>query len=224
MTNEKWPMTNNKFWCLIARTICHLSFVISHLSLNSRYLTLPVLQVLLCLLIPAAAWGAEAGEEKWGVLLTLGRFFNLAVVAGILMWVARKPLASFLVSRTQSIQEQLSEAQKVRREAEAKLAEIQSRMNRLDEELRALKEAAEREAQEEYRRLIAEAERDAEKIVERARREIDGMTRAAQIELKAHVAELSIRVAEENIRSEITEEDRGRIFTRFVTRLGGKKG
>ena len=178
--------------------------------------------LLFFLLIPGVVWAAEAGAEKSSVLLTVGRFFNLAVVVGILMWVARKPLASFLVSRTQSIQEQLSEAQKLRREAEAKLAEVQSRMSRLDDELRILKETAEREAQEEYRRLIAEAERDAEKIVERARREIEGMTRAAQMDLKAYVAELSIRLAEENVRREITEEDRGRIFARFVTRLGGK--
>ncbi len=215
-------MTNNKLSCLLARAICHLSLAISHLSLKGRYLMMLALQVFLCLLVPEVVWGAEAGQQKWGVFLTLGRFFNLAVVVGILMWVARKPLASFLVSRTQSIQEQLSEAQKVRGEAEAKLAEIQSRMSRLDDELRALKETAERQAQEEYRRLVAEAERDAEKIVERARREIGGMTRAAQMELKAYVAELSIRLAEENIRAEITEEDRGRIFARFVTRLGGK--
>src|SRR5947208_14319689 len=117
-------MTNNKFSCLLARAICHLSLAISHLSLKGRYLMMLALQVFLCLLVPEVVWGAEAGQQKWGVFLTLGRFFNLAVVVGILMWVARKPLARFLVSRPQSIEEQLSEGKKVGRGAEDQLAEI----------------------------------------------------------------------------------------------------
>jgi F-type H+-transporting ATPase subunit b len=172
------------------------------------------------LLFPDRVSAAEEGGDKWGILLTIGRLFNLALVAGIVVWLARKPLAEFFVSRTQSIHEQITEAEKVRRESEAKLAEIQSRMSHLDEELKALKESAEKEAQAEYQRLIGEAERDAQKIIDRARQEIDGMTRAAHIELKAHAGELSVQLAEEIIRREITDEDRGRIFARFVTRLG----
>ena len=174
------------------------------------------------LTLPDGVLAAGGGEDKWGILLTIGRFFNLALVVGIVVWVARKPLASYFASRTQSIHEQLSEAQKVRQEAEAKLAEMRSRMSHLDEELRAQKDAAEKEARAEYERLIGEAERDARKILDRAREEIDGMTRAAHLELKIHTAELSVRLAEEMIRREITDEDRGRILARFVTRLGGK--
>jgi F-type H+-transporting ATPase subunit b len=139
------------------------------------------------------------------------------------VWVARKPLKSFFASRTQSIQEQLAEARKVQEEADAKLAQMESQMSHLDEELRALGADAEREARDEYQRLLAEAEQDANKIVERARQEIEGLTRTAQMELKAHVAELSVRLAEEGIRREITDQDRDRLFMRFVTKLGGEK-
>jgi len=184
-----------------------------------------ILLLLACvtLLFPGQVLAAAEGGDKWGILLTIGRFFNLALVLGIVAWIARKPLAEFFVTRTQSIHEQITEAEKVRRESEAKLAEIQSRMSHLDEELKALKESAEREAQAEYQRLIAVAERDAQKIIDRARQEIDGMMRAARLELKTHAGELSVQLAEEIIRREITDEDRGRIFARFVTRLGVKQ-
>lgn len=155
--------------------------------------------------------------------MTLGRLFNLALVIGVLIFAARKPLANFFAARTESIRQQLAEAQAARQEAEAKLAEVESRMSRLDEELQAMKATAENEAQEEYARILREAGRDADKIVERARREIEGMTRAAQMELKSHVADLSVRLAEETIRREISDEDKGRIFARFVTRLGDKQ-
>lgn len=155
--------------------------------------------------------------------MTLGRLFNLALVIGVLIFAARKPLANFFAARTESIRQQLAEAQAARQEAEAKLAEEEARMSGLDEELQALKATAENEAQEEYARILREAGRDADKIIERARREIEGMTRAAQMELKSHVADLSVRLAEETIRREISDEDKGRIFARFVTRLGDKQ-
>jgi F-type H+-transporting ATPase subunit b len=156
-------------------------------------------------------------------LLLAGRFFNLAVIVGVLVWVARKPLRNFYASRTQAIREQLDQAQQARIDAEAKLAEMQSKMSRLDDELRELKAVAERDAQQEYERLVQAAEKDSERIIERARMEIDGMTRAARMELKAHVAELSVGMAEEKIRHEITDEDRSRLFEQFVRKVGGAR-
>lgn len=174
------------------------------------------------LAFPAVSLAAEKGG-KWGLWLTIGRFFNLALVIGVLVWVARKPLAKFYVNRTAMIREQLDEAQKARAEAEAKLAEIESRMSRLDQELNEIKATAEQEAQAEYRRLVEVAEQDAQKVTERARQEIEGLTRAAQLELRTRAAELAVQLAEERIRQEISPEDRRRLFSQFVTRLGGAK-
>jgi F-type H+-transporting ATPase subunit b len=187
-----------------------------------RLLVLALLLLGEAVLLPGVALAAEEGD-KWGIWMPLGRLFNLALVVGILVWVARKPLQNFYANRTQTIREQLAEAQAARKEAEAKLAEIESRMSRLDDELREIKEQAEKEAQEEYLRLLSAAERDAGKIIERTREEIEGMTRSAQLELKAHVAELSVQLAEEKIRQDITDEDRSRLFSRFVTKLGGER-
>jgi F-type H+-transporting ATPase subunit b len=168
------------------------------------------------------ALAAEAGS-KWGIWLEVGKVFNLLLVAAVLVWAVRKPLSNFFASRTQAIRDQLAEAQKARMEAEAKLAEMESRMSRLDDEIRDIKAVADQESKDEYQRLLTAAEQDAEKIVERSRQEIEGITRAAQQELKLHVAELSVKMAEARIRGEITDGDRGRLFSQFVTKLGGKE-
>ena len=152
---------------------------------------------------PETAFAAEEGEP-WGIWLSLGRVFNLLLVVGVLIWVARKPLSNFFANRSESIREQLAEAQKARADAEARLAEVQSRMSRLDDELKEIANTAEKEAQDEYQKLLVQAEQDAEKIVERSRQEIEGMTRAAQQELRLHAAELSVRLAEEKIQNEIS--------------------
>jgi len=173
-------------------------------------------------LSPDIAFAAEE-SNKWGIWLDIGKFANLILVIAVLVWVARKPLLNFFSSRTQEIHEQLAEAQRARKEAEAKLAEMESRMSRLDDEIREIKIAADKEAKEEYQRLLTIAEQDAEKIIERSKQEIEGITRAAQQGLKLHVAELSVKLAEEKIRGEITEADHERIFSRFITKLEGKE-
>ena len=188
---------------------------------SARLMSYGTLLIALCVLLPGVAFGAE--ESKWGVLLPIGRLFNLALVVAVLVWAAREPLKSFFSLRSQSIRERLAEAERARVEAETKLAEIEMRMSRLDDELRAIKTAAEEEAHQEFHRLMSASQTEAAKIVDRAEQEIRGLTRAAQIELKAHVAELSVQLAEDRIRSEITDDDSNRLFARFVTGLGGQK-
>ena len=193
--------------------------------MNSKYARFSFIIALLfasgMIVLPETAFASEE-PNPWGMWFDFGRVFNLLVVAGVLVWVARKPLSTFFANRSQAIRDELAEAQKGRVEAEAKLAEIESRMSRLDDELKEIARASEKEGQDEYQRLLAAAEQDAQKIVERTKQEIDGMTRAAQLELKQHAAELSVHLAEERIRREITPADRDRLFSRFVTKLGGQ--
>lgn len=185
---------------------------------------LPVLLVLAgCLLGAEPLLAADGSEGGWGIWLFIGRLFNLAVVVGLLVWVARKPLANFYASRSESIREQLAEAQRARAEAEAKLAEIESKMSRLDQELGEMKAAAEKDAELEYKRLIEAADEESRKIVGKAKEEIDGITREAYLDLKAHAAELAVTLAGQKIKGQITEEDRRRLFENFLAGLEDKK-
>jgi F-type H+-transporting ATPase subunit b len=191
-------------------------------TLKARF---PLFSLLLVTGTIASSDTALAAEESsgWGIWLEVGKVFNLLLVVAVLVWAARKPLSNFFASRTQAIRDQLAEAQRARMEAESKLAEIESRMSRLDDEIREIKEVSDKESREEYRRLLTAAEQDAEKIIERSRQEIEGITRAAQQELKLHVAELSVKMAEARIRGDITDGDRGRLFSQFIAKLGGKE-
>jgi len=185
---------------------------------------LPVLFVLAgCLLGAEPLLAADGSEGGWGIWLFIGRLFNLAVVVGLLVWVARKPLANFYASRSESIREQLAEAQRARAEAEAKLAEIESKMSRLDQELGEMKAAAEKDAELEYKRLIEAADEESRKIVGKAKEEIEGITREAYLDLKAHAAELAVTLAGQKIKGQITEEDRRRLFENFLAGLEDKK-
>jgi len=189
---------------------------------TGRLLRIFLLNGAVCLALPAALRAAETTGEGWGSWLDIGKAANLVLVVAVLIWVARKPLAEFFTGRSRAIADQLAEAQKARLEAETRLAEIGTRMSSLETELLGIRAAAEQEAKAEYQRLTADAEREAQKIVERAGRDIEGVTRTAQLELKAYVSDLSVEMARQKVRSEVTDDDRRRLFARFVAGLGGK--
>jgi F-type H+-transporting ATPase subunit b len=194
------------------------------MRLRTLRVMLPVLLVLAgCLLGARPLLAAEGSEGGWGIWLFVGRLFNLAVVVALLVWVARKPLANFYASRSESIREQLAEAQRARAEAEAKLAEIETRMGRLDQELGEMKAAAEKDAELEYKRLVAAADEESRKLIGKAKEEIDGITREAYLDLKAHAAELAVSLAGQKIKSQITDEDRRRLHENFLAGLEDKK-
>lgn len=169
--------------------------------------------------LAAAVEGEEAGWGWW--FDGIGRAVNLLILFGIIYYFAREPLKNFFLKRRADIQREIRESRQAQAEAEKKLASIEERLKNLDSELAAMRAEAEREAALERRRILEEAERDAEKILSMARREITVLTRAAQKKLKEDAAQLSVELAEEQIRKEMTEQDEHRVVDRFFVKLSG---
>jgi F-type H+-transporting ATPase subunit b len=130
----------------------------------------------------------------------LSVFFNFAVVALIIIWAAAKYLPGVFSARTAAIQKAMQEAQRASEEARRKLAEIESRLRKLDVEIGAMRDAAEREAAAEEARIRAAAEEDKRKILESARQEISAAAKAARRELTAYAADLAVGLAKKQIR------------------------
>lgn len=126
-------------------------------------------------------------------------FLNFAVIAGVILWAARKYAPGIFRDRTAAIQKAMQEAQKAGEEARRKLAEIESRLQKLDVEIGAMRDAAEKEAVAEEARLKAAAEEDARKIVASAEQEIAAAAKAARRLLTAHAADLAVSLAQKQI-------------------------
>lgn len=183
------------------------------------------LLLIVVMLVIGARSGLAAEEHGgWGGLDLLGRILNAALLFGLLAYVLRGPLSSYLRVRGEEIRRRLADAQRARAEAQNKLAEIEERMKRLDDELAEIRARAEREARQDSERILAEAEREGERIVAMARREIEGLMREARSELRAYTAELSVSLAEQAIKREINRDDQRRIVARFLENItDGKK-
>lgn len=170
-----------------------------------------------CFLASAAIWAlpvlaAEEEGGKWGIWEPIGRFFNLFLLVGVLVYFVRKPLGAFFENRRREIKEQLAQAEIRRREAGEKVKEIEQRMQRIEEDLAALRERARQEIVDEAARVEESARQQSEKILSVAHREIDGILKNAQKELKRYAGSLSVDMAEGMIRKEVGSADHERIF------------
>ncbi|MFZ0771160.1 MAG: ATP synthase F0 subunit B [Candidatus Sulfotelmatobacter sp.] len=129
----------------------------------------------------------------------LSVLLNFAVIAVVIFWASRKYLPGMFSARTAAIQRAMQEAQKASEEARRKLAEIESRLMKLDVEIGMMRDAAEREAAAEEARIQAAAQEDARKLVESAQQEIAAAAKAARRELTAYAADLAVGLAKKQI-------------------------
>ncbi|MGA8274529.1 MAG: ATP synthase F0 subunit B [Candidatus Sulfotelmatobacter sp.] len=125
---------------------------------------------------------------------------NFATIAGIILWASFKYLPGVFSARTAAIQKAMGEAQKASEEARRKLAEIESRLMKLDVEIGMMRDAAEKEATAEESRIQAAAREDARKLLESTQQEIASAVKAARRELTAYAADLAVALAQKQIR------------------------
>jgi len=171
---------------------------------------------------PALLFAAEAAEQTdiWHNY-TLWRVINLLVFVIILVYILRSKvrIGRVLDNRAASIVKELDQAKRDKQEAQARLAELEARLGRLDQEVADIRAEAERESAREAERVRQTAAADAEKIRQTAQREIEGAMKAARGELRAFVADQSVALAEGMIRREIRAEDNTRMVNKFIDDL-----
>jgi F-type H+-transporting ATPase subunit b len=163
------------------------------------------------------------GGHGESALAVVWKWGNFLILFGGLGWYLRKPLKDFLESRTRSIQEGLANGRLAKEMAANQLSEIESRLAHVDEEIRALKTQALSEAEEERSRILESAKVEARKILELAQREIDGIKKSARLELKSHIAELAVRLAEERLQKSVGSEENRRLVLQFLDSLEAAK-
>jgi F-type H+-transporting ATPase subunit b len=147
---------------------------------------------------------------------------NFAVVAGAIAYFSKKNLPGVFRGRTASIQKAMQEARQASEEANRRLAEIETRLSRLDAEIGAMREAAEKEAAAEEARIKAAAIEDARKIVESAEQEITAAAKSARRELTAYAANLAVSLAAKQIKVDAATDQA--LVRGFAKELGPKAG
>jgi F-type H+-transporting ATPase subunit b len=183
-----------------------------------------MLQTIASALLLLAEAAEQAQEVPW-YRDPRWRIVNLLIFVAILVYilVKRVRIGEVFDRRAAGIRQQLEEARRGKEEAELRLAEVEARLNRLDQEIAEIKAESERESVKEHDRIAMAASSDAEKIGQTAQREIAGAMKTAKSELRAFVAEQSVQLAESIIRKEMKPDDSKRLLNKYIDDLGEVK-
>ena len=157
--------------------------------------------------------GLSMQQSYW-----LSVLLNFAVIAAILIWAGRKYLPGIFRDRTAAIQKAMQEAQMASEEARRKLAEIETRLQKLDVEIGMMRNAIEKEGAAEEARIQAAAQEDARKIVVSAEQEILAAAKAARRQLTAYAADLAVGLAQKQIRIDAATDQA--LVRNFAGQLG----
>lgn len=153
----------------------------------------------------------------------LWQVINFIVFVAIMIYILRNKIGIGKVfdDRAVAIRKELDKAKIEKEEAERKLAEVEARMSKLDEEVAQMRAEADLEAEREATRIREAATLEAEKIKLMTAREIEGAMKEARAELRAFVADNSVAMAEAIIRRELKPEDNSKILNKYVEELRG---
>jgi F-type H+-transporting ATPase subunit b len=170
---------------------------------------------------PAPAAEGTAAHEGSEIVGMIARLVNFAILAGVLYYLLRSPIAGYLAGRGEQIRSDLVNAARMKQEAAQQIEEIERRMQALPGELEALRAQGAQEIAAEETRIRAAAAAERERLLEQARREIALQVKIAERDLVSHAADLAVGVAADRIRQTITDEDRRRLVDRYVQQLKG---
>jgi F-type H+-transporting ATPase subunit b len=159
----------------------------------------------------------EAHEVDW--LQPIGKTFNFALLAGVLIYFARAPISRYLTGRSEAIRRDLAEAAALRRSAESQLQAVRSRLAELPGDLVALEAGGREELAHEQARMTEATARERAKMLESTHREIDIQRRLARRQLVEHTADLAMGLARRRIETSITAEDQARLVDRYASEV-----
>ncbi|MCM3875511.1 MAG: ATP synthase F0 subunit B [Thermoanaerobaculia bacterium] len=165
--------------------------------------------------------GHEAARGFLGVPSLAWQVLNLGCFIALLWFLLRKPAVAFFGSRKTAVAAALAKADEDRGRAEALAKELAARLESIQTELANLKSAVKHDAEAEHAALLVKSQADADQILARTRADLDNRVRAARAELTAYAGDLSVELARELLKKNVTAGDEKRLLSEGIASLSG---
>jgi F-type H+-transporting ATPase subunit b len=124
-----------------------------------------------------------------------------------------------LIGRGEDIKKALIEAAAMKESAEAKEKEYNAKLSLLDAKVKEIHADLKKDGEAEKGRILEEAELAAQRIKEQAKQFVDLEMERARGELRKEVSLLSIEMAEEILKKELTIEDQERLVKESLEKI-----
>lgn len=141
---------------------------------------------------PVVAAIARFAHVKTETAAQIFEDLNSGVLLAAIAFFLWKFLPRMFRARGEKLQKELVEARLATEDANRRLAEVEARMLRLDDEIDSIRQQVERESAEDEKRIHAAMVAEGERIVASAEQEIAATQAAVQRDLKKFAADLAI--------------------------------
>jgi F-type H+-transporting ATPase subunit b len=178
---------------------------------------------LVLLMVPdayAAAAGGEGGRSEW--LDFAIRMINMTILVGFLYWLLAKKIKEFFVGRREGVNTALEQASIAKKEAEQKYNEYTEKLEKATQEIAAISEMIKAQGMAEKERILEDARKAAQKMKEDTQARVEQeLTQAGNL-LRAEAIKLSVEMAEELLKKNITAADHDAMVKDYMDKVGGK--
>ncbi len=164
-----------------------------------------------------AEHGGHGGGLDFSAMLP--SLVNFVLLIGLFVYMFRDSVSKALKSRRAEIEQALTEAARLKAEAEAKHKEYSERMARLDEELAQIRKDMISAGEKERDRIVAEAEQKASRMRKEAQFLIEQHVKQLRADLTRDTVEAAVAAAEQLLLKATTSYDQQRLAQEYLAAL-----
>jgi len=174
--------------------------------------------------LPQEAAPAKEGQAEQGDSMIWWKWANFAILAAGLAYLIGKNVPPLFRKQSDEIQRALAEAAKIKQEAAAYAANVETRLANLQREIENLRATAHADMTAESERIRRETEHHLQRIREQSVQEVALMTRGAKDGLRKYAAELAIGLAGQRIRTRMNPATQENLVSAFLHDLHQRAG
>jgi F-type H+-transporting ATPase subunit b len=184
-----------------------------------HFFLLSILPIITTASLVYAAGGEGEGSSKEMFIDFAWRVANFVVLVGFLYWFLAKKIKEFFFERRQSIKATIDEKVAEKEETEKKFREYSAKLDKATEEISNIFELIKSQGTVEKEKIIEDAKKAAEKMKEDAQARMEQEFKAARNQLRAEAAKLSVEMAEEILKKNITQEHHEYMVTDYLDKV-----
>ncbi len=183
-----------------------------------------VLVIAVLLMMLAAPCFAEEGHGEahhgfdWWAFL--GKTFNAVVLFGGLIFFLRKPLIKLLAQKSLDVKNDIQQREEEINKTTSQLEALQKRLDKIEDEMTAMKKAAEKSGNDEKLRLEELARTESQRIKAVTEAEIDTRIDNAIRSLKTRIADLTIDHFKKDIEKHLDKNAHEKIIEKNIDICG----
>jgi len=151
------------------------------------------------------------------IIWTIVTFIVLMVVLRLVAW---KPLLAMLDEREKTIHDSLEQARKAREEAETIMAQHREMIGKARQEMAAIIEKAQRDAEARRADILARAHKEAEEKAKQFTAELERQQRAALRQVREEAVDLVVAAASRLVQAELNEDRHRKLASGALEEIG----